>query len=186
MTLGRADATKIGVTPWFPVALKLRGRRCLVVGSSDESAARARALAEAGAEVVSIVEFSPADLEGVWLVVQGDRNPELADRIDRACEERHIFFAAVDDTRVGSYSHLAIVRAGSVMAAIGTHGEAPALARRLRELMQDLFERAGLAAFAEKHAALRRATLPERRRDVLGADVAEIRLDGDLVLPARK
>ncbi len=180
------NATGFGVTPWFPVALKLRGRRCLVVGSSEEAATRARALAEAGAEVVELTQFSPADLDGVWLAVLADRDPELADRLDRACEERRIFFAAVDDTRVGSYSHLAIARAGSVVAAIGTHGEAPALARRLRELLQGLFERAGLAEFAERHAELRRATPSDRRREVLGQDVAELKLDGELVLPPRR
>jgi siroheme synthase (precorrin-2 oxidase/ferrochelatase) len=186
VTLERTNGTGIGVTPWFPVALKLRGRRCLVVGSSEEAAARARALAEAGAQVVSVTQFSPPDLDGVWLVVLGDRNPELADRLDQACEERRIFFAAVDDTRVGSYSHLAIAKAGSVVAAIGTHGEAPALARRLRELLQALFDRSNLAAFTERHAALRRATPSERRREVLGADVAGVRLDGELVLPTPK
>jgi siroheme synthase (precorrin-2 oxidase/ferrochelatase) len=186
VTLRTVNARDFNVVPWFPVALKLRGRRCLVVGSSDEAAARARALAEAGADVVRVPQFSPPDLDGVWLAVLGDRNPELADRLDQACEERRIFFAAVDDTRVGSYSHLAIAKAGSVICAIGTHGDAPALARRLRELLQGLFERANLAAFTERHAALRRATPSERRREVLGADVAEIRIDGELVLPPNR
>jgi siroheme synthase (precorrin-2 oxidase/ferrochelatase) len=174
----------MSVTSWFPVALKLEGRRCLVVGTSEDARGRARALAEAGATVVATGGFSPADLEGAWLAVLADRDAELAERMDRECEARRIFFAAVDEPRFGSYSHLALARAGDVVVAIGTNGEAPALARRLRELFQELFARSGLAAFAARHAALRRLTPPERRRDVLGADVRDVRLEGELVLPA--
>ena len=172
------------MTLWFPVALRLRHRRCLVVGAGEEATARTRALAEAGAEVVRVERFSPTDLDGVWLAVLADRNQELADRMAAECEARRIFFVAVDDPRVGSFSHLALARAGSVVVAIGTNGEAPALARRLRELFQALFERAGLAAFAERHSALRQATPSELRRDVLGADARGMRLDGELVLPS--
>ena len=183
MTLERADGTKSVVTPWFPVALRLRGRRCLVVGTGDEANGRVRALAEAGAEVVSVALFNPSDLEGVWLAVLADRDGEAADRMARECETRRIFFCAVDDPRVGSYSHLALARAGNVVVAIGTNGEAPALARRLRELFQELFERAGLARFAERHAELRRSTRSEDRRAVLGAHVEGVRVAGELVLP---
>lgn len=173
------------MTTWFPVALKLEGRRCLVVGTSEEARSRARALADAGAAVSVSTSFSPADLDGAWLAVLADRDVELAARMDRECEARRVFFAAVDEPRFGSYSHLALARAGNVVVAIGTNGEAPALARRLRELFQDLFARSGLAGFAERHAALRRLTPAERRRDVLGADVRDVRLEGELVLPAR-
>lgn len=185
MTLSRADATNSSVTPWYPVALKLAGRRCLVVGASEDARSRARALREAGAVVVEAAVFSPEELEQVWLAVLAVRDPALAERMDRECAARRIFFAAVDEPAFGSYAHLALARAGNVTVAIGTNGEAPALARRLRELFDDLFARSGLAAFAERHAALRRLTPPERRREVLGADVRDVRLEGALVLPAR-
>jgi siroheme synthase (precorrin-2 oxidase/ferrochelatase) len=171
------------VTHWFPVALRLEGRRCLVVGTGDDASARARALGAAGAAVVHVHEFEPAALEGVWLAVLAERNLALAERMDRECEARRIFFAAVDEPKFGSFSHLALARAGHVVAAIGTNGEAPALARRLREILQELFERSGLAAFAARHAELRRATPSEERREVLGADVRDVRFEGELLLP---
>ena len=173
------------MTPWFPVALKLFGRRCLVVGTGEEADARAAALSEAGADVTRSASFQPSDLDGVWLAVLAPRDLALAQAMDRECEARRIFFAAVDEPSVGSYSHLALARAGTVTAAIGTNGEAPALARRLRELLSDLFARANLADFAERHADLRRATPSSERRDVLGADVRDLRIDGELVVPRR-
>lgn len=173
------------MTPWFPIALKLSGRRCLVVGDGEEAEARASALREAGAEVIRSTGFQPSQLDGVWLAVLTTRDIVLANTMDRECETRRIFFCAVDEPSVGSYAHLALARAGHVTAAIGTNGEAPALARRLRELLAELFERANLAEFSEQHAALRRATPSSERREVLGADVRGLRLDGELVVPRR-
>jgi uroporphyrin-III C-methyltransferase/precorrin-2 dehydrogenase/sirohydrochlorin ferrochelatase len=121
----------------------------------------------------------------MWLAVLTDRDEELACRIARAAEERRVFFCAVDQPEAGSYSHVAIARAGPVFAALGTQGEAPALARRLRELIEELFNAAGLGPFAERLAALRRETPAERRRDVLNKAVEGVRLEGNLVLPER-
>ena len=189
----------------FPVALKLSGRSVLVVGSGEEAALRAEALLAAGALVtvageapgekvealgrdgrVELVRRAPvpADLDGRWLLLLADRNPALADELAREAEKRALFYCAIDDSRVGSFSHVAIARAGLVFAAIGSQGEAPALARRLRELFDGLFARAGLAGFAERLADLRRVTPPERRREVLDAAVRGVRLDGELVLPS--
>jgi siroheme synthase (precorrin-2 oxidase/ferrochelatase) len=173
------------MTPWFPIALKLRARRCLVVGQGDEAEARALALAEAGAEVTRATSFEPSLLDGVWLAVLTTRDPTLAQAMDRECEARRIFFVAVDEPSVGSFAHLALARAGNVTVAIGTNGEAPALARRLREILAELFERADLADFAAEHAALRRTTPAAERREVLGADVRDVHIDGELVLPHR-
>jgi siroheme synthase (precorrin-2 oxidase/ferrochelatase) len=107
----------------------------------------------------------------------------LADELAREAEQRALFYCAVDDSRVGSFSHVAIARAGIVFAAVGSQGEAPALARRLREIFDELFARAGLAAFAERLAELRRVTPPEKRREVLDEAVRDVRLEGELVLP---
>ena len=189
----------------FPIALDLHGRRCLVVGSGDEAALRARALLAEGALVRVISEqpspsvrelgalgaqvfersYQPEDFDDVWLVVLADRDPGLADRLAADTEARRIFYCAVDDPRVGSFSHLAIARAGIVFAAIGTQGEAPALGRRLRQLLEALFERAGLADFASRHATLRRKTPAADRKNVLGADVADLELTGDLKISPR-
>ncbi len=187
----------------FPIALRLAGRRVLVAGGG-EAAARAQALAAAGARVhvvapspdeslrelsergvieLSAREARAEDVAGNWLVVQATRDEALADRLALACEAERVFFCAVDDPRVGSFSHLAIARAGKVFAAFGSQGEAPALARRLRELFESAFARADLAGFSERLAELRRRTPAAERRAVLGAAVAGVALEGELVLP---
>jgi siroheme synthase-like protein len=196
---------KPGLVPGsFPIALDLHGRRCLVVGQGEEAVLRARSLLAEGAKVRVVAEqptpsvlelvaagaevlqrsYLSEDFDDTWLVVLADRDPALADRLAHETETRRIFYCALDDPRVGSFSHLAIARAGIVFAAIGTHGEAPALGRRLRELLSSLFERAGLAEFASRHATLRRKTPAADRKAVLGADAAALQLKGDLEIPS--
>ncbi|HEV8244981.1 MAG TPA: NAD(P)-dependent oxidoreductase [Polyangiaceae bacterium] len=170
----------------FPVALKLASKHCVVVGEGNEASARARALMAAGAlvSVVTPSEWQPADLDDAWLVVLTARDPELAERLSREAESRRVFFCAVDQPTFGSFTHLALARAGAVFAAIGTGGRAPALARRLRELVQELFDRADLASFAERLSELRERTPSEDRARVLGSAVARLKLEGHLVIPS--
>ncbi len=192
-------------SPPFPVALKLAGKRCLVLGQGRDAAARAQALLATGARVVVVhpspgsevqalqfgsgqlsIErraFSAADLDGAWLVVQTERDAALAARLARECDERRLFFCAVDQPEYGSFAHAAVARANALFVAIGTNGKAPALARRLRELFQELFDAAGLAAYVERLGALREATPSAERVKVLGEAVRELKLEGQLVVP---
>ncbi len=192
-------------SPSFPVTLKLEGRRCLVLGQGRDAAARAQGLLAAGAPVTVVhpnpgsevqalqfrsgqlsIErraFSVSDLDSAWLVVQTDRDPELAQRVARECDERRLFFCAVDQPEYGSFAHTALARAGALFAAIGTNGKAPALARRLRELLQELFDKANLGAFVERLAELREHTPSPERAKVLGDAVKGLRIEGELVLP---
>ncbi|HEY3499216.1 MAG TPA: NAD(P)-dependent oxidoreductase [Polyangiaceae bacterium] len=188
----------------YPIALKLDSRRSVVVGGGPEALERARALLRSGARVTVVTgpapaalaelealagvelvtrDFASSDLDGVWLVVLADRDEAVAERIRVEAEARRIFFCAVDMPLFSSFSYLAIARAGLAFAAIGTEGEAPALARRLREILEALFARAGLEGFTQKLAELRQRTPSERRREVLGSAVAGVRIEGELVLP---
>ena len=195
------------MTRVFPVALVLEGRACLVIGSNAEAAQRAQALFQAGAAVTVIAEqpdpellrleqdgscklerraFAPADLDGKWLAVLTSMDPEIAEEVSRAAAERRVFFSAVDQPKVSSYLHVALARAGSLVAAISTAGSAPALGRRLREELERVFDEARLAEFVDRVRALREKTPSARRRQVLGDAVADVRFTGRLELPPLK
>lgn len=188
----------------LPVALKLDGRLAVIAGGGDEALFRAERLLATGARVrvfatnpgaglelaanegrleLSRREVEEADLAGAFLLVLTDRDEALAARLEHAANARQLLYAAVDQPAFGNFSHLAIARAGLLYAAIGTQGDAPALARRLRELFEQLFAAAGLAEFVERLARLRAATPSAERRRVLGDAVRDVRLEGRLVLP---
>jgi precorrin-2 dehydrogenase/sirohydrochlorin ferrochelatase len=184
----------------YPISLNLAGRKCLVVGGGAEAALRARSLLEAGAKVLVVAETEPpqasepglegvaieqrefgeADLDDAWLVVQVTRDAALSAELARHCERRRVFFCAVDQPKDSSYSHLALARAGALTVAVGTEGQAPALARRLREELSRLLNEAGAADEVARLAALRAETPDAERREVLGRAVAEVHFTGVL------
>ncbi len=189
--------------PVFPIALLLNGRACLVVGSAAEVTSRTqalldaharptvissapnpaiRALAAAGSITLHERDFIDSDLNGKWLAVLVDENPELAARMARLAEGQRVFFCAVDQPEHNSYAHMAQARAGLLTIAISTAGQAPALGRRLREEIERLLQAANMSAFVEKLAALRQITPSSERRKVLGDAVSGVHFSGQLEL----
>jgi uroporphyrin-III C-methyltransferase/precorrin-2 dehydrogenase/sirohydrochlorin ferrochelatase len=138
----------------FPVFLKLRGRRVLLVGGGTVASGKLRPLIDAGADVTVVAPqiadairtsgvtfevrpFEPADLDGAWFVVAAatrDVNRHVAE----AAEARRIFVNAVDDVENASVYAGAILRRAGVTVAISTDGHAPALAGLIREALETL------------------------------------------------
>jgi siroheme synthase-like protein len=138
--------------PLFPVFLKLRGRRVLLVGGGPVARGKLAGLLEAGARVtvvapevrpeieaadVTVVPraFTPADLEGAWLVVAA-APPEVNRAVADAAEERGVFVNAVDDPAPASAYTGGVFRRGGITVAVSTEGRAPALAGLLREALE--------------------------------------------------
>ena len=189
--------------PVFPIALLLEGRACLVVGSGPEVIGRTRALLDARARP-SVVSGAPSeelralaqasaielherafidsDLNGKWLAVLVDLDPLLAARMARLAESARVFFCAVDQPEHNSYAHMAQARAGLLTIAISTAGQAPALARRLREELARLLNTNKMAEFVNDLAALRARTPSAERKQVLGDAVANVHFTGELKL----
>ncbi|MEI9948986.1 MAG: NAD(P)-dependent oxidoreductase [Pseudomonadota bacterium] len=187
----------------FPIALLLKDRACLVVGSGAELTSRTqallevrarptvisnapneaiRALAAAGSVVLHERDFMDSDLNGKWLAVLVDENRTLAARMARIAEVERVFFCAVDQPEHNSYAHMAQARAGLLTIAISTAGQAPALGRRLREELERLLAAANMSAFVDKLAALRQITPSSERRKVLGEAVSGVHFSGELKL----
>ncbi len=178
----------------FPAFLDLVGRRVLVVGGGSVAAAKIPRLLEAGAHVVVVspavvaaierepVEiarrrFEAADLEGAWYVVSA-APPEINAIVAREASARGIFVNAVDDPRHATAFAGSSFRRGPVTVALSTGGEAPALARVLREALERLIGRdvADWTALATRlREDWRREGVPiDRRRDALLAALAAL------------
>jgi uroporphyrin-III C-methyltransferase/precorrin-2 dehydrogenase/sirohydrochlorin ferrochelatase len=142
------------VNPLFPLFLKLRGRRVLLVGGGRVAAGKLNSLLDASALVtvvspqirpeldrpgVSLLKrpFTPADIDGVWFVIAA-ATPEINRAVSRAAEERRIFVNAVDDPENATVYTGAVLRRGGVTLAVSTEGDAPAVAGLLREGLASL------------------------------------------------
>ncbi len=133
----------------YPLFLRLRGRRVLVVGAGSVGARKVRELLAAGADVrvvalagelegVSVEHraFVESDLDGVWLVIAATNDGAANRAIAEAAEKRRIFVNAVDDPPNASAFFGAVVRRPPFLIAISSSGELPALSRLLREVLE--------------------------------------------------
>lgn len=112
----------------YATFLSLEGRRCVVIGRSEQKVA---ALEAAGADVVAADEYEPALLDDAWLVVVVDR--EQGERVFADANERRVFCNVEDVPELCSFILPAIHRRGPITLAVSTGGASPALAQRLRD-----------------------------------------------------
>ncbi len=194
-------SSKRGSAP-FLAALKLSGLKCLAVGEGKELTSRVLALLEAGAKlsVVSTApdaelealaadarialerrEFEASDLDQVWFAVLTTRDERVGRAMGDAARVRRVFFCAVDQPSVSTFSHVAVATSESLRVAISTAGKAPALAARLRGELERIFVESNFGAIVGRFVELRRTTAPEDRKAVLGNAAAKIRFTGAIV-----
>ncbi len=161
----------------LPLALVLRGRRCLVVGGGRRAARRVTELAESGASVVVVApelsdrvaglveampsvswhkgHFEPDDLEGVHLAVAATNDAAVDQRVFDLAEARGTFVHCPDDPARCSAYAMALVRRGHVTVAVTTAGTSPALAAYLKDWLDARLDE-GLGGVAQLLADVRR------------------------------
>jgi len=168
----------------MPLFVDLAGREVLLVGGGPVAAAKLRQLLAAGARVrvvapdvlpeirdVTVVRrgFTPADLDGVWLVVAA-ATPEVNRQVAEAAEVRHVFVNAVDDPANATAYLSGVVRRDDVTIAISTSGDAPALTALVREALDEVLPddfAEWVETAREQRAAWRRCKVPMDRRKPL-------------------
>jgi uroporphyrin-III C-methyltransferase/precorrin-2 dehydrogenase/sirohydrochlorin ferrochelatase len=128
----------------YPLALRLEGRRVLVVGGGAVATRRMPALLAAGAlvEVVSPVltpalrayadagrltwqerRFEASDVEGAWLVSVAVDDPVAAEQVSAAAEERRVFCVRADDREAATAWTPAVTRHDQVTVAVTDGGD---------------------------------------------------------------
>ncbi len=144
----------------FPMFMKLEGRSCLAVGAGTIGEPKIESLLASGASVrvvaphaTAIVagwaqagriawelrEFTPTDLDGVFLVIAATSSREVNGAIFRECQRRSILCNVVDDPEYCDFYYPAVVRRGDLQLAISTNGHSPALAQRIRRELEVQF-----------------------------------------------
>ena len=165
--------------PLFPMFLKLAGRRCLVVGGGAVGEGKIAGLLDAGAEPTVVApevtekvkawasaarvtwlerKFSPADLDGTFLVIAATSRVEVNELVFREAAQRGVLCNVVDDPERCDFYYPAVLRRGQLQIAISTSGSSPALARRLRQELEQQFS-AYYGAWLEELAETRRRLL---------------------------
>jgi uroporphyrin-III C-methyltransferase/precorrin-2 dehydrogenase/sirohydrochlorin ferrochelatase len=158
----------------YPLALKLDGRRVLVVGGGAVATRRVPALIAAGA-VIEIVSpdlspalhgqvdagratwtarrFEPGDVDGAWLVHVAIDDPVAAEQVSAAAEERRVFCVRADDREAATAWTPAVTRRGQVTVAVTDAGDRRR-AMAVRDLVAHALESAPPALNEYKGVAL--------------------------------
>jgi precorrin-2 dehydrogenase / sirohydrochlorin ferrochelatase len=159
----------------YPVFLDLHDVPVLVVGGGRIGARKAEGLAAAGARVrlvasavsehvdASIIDdvraraFDPSDLDGVRLVVTATGDEQVDAAISAQARARGVWTNAADQPVDCEFILPAIARRGRVTVAVSTDGASPALARELRNVIDEfLTDEIGVLAetLADERAAV--------------------------------
>jgi uroporphyrin-III C-methyltransferase/precorrin-2 dehydrogenase/sirohydrochlorin ferrochelatase len=128
----------------YPLALRLEGRRVLVVGGGAVATRRVPALLSSGAQVEIVApaltpalqgyvdagrlswsarRFEPADVDGAWLVQVAIDDATAAAEVSAAAEARRVFCVRADDRDAATAWTPAVTRHGPVTVAVTDGGD---------------------------------------------------------------
>jgi len=147
----------------FQINLDVKDRACLVIGGEDEAKEKTTRLLEAGAKVTLISpklndalkglaasakilhrgrRFKISDVDGgVWLVMNTVKTDEVLSRdLFKLAKQKGFLLCSTDQPDYSTFTMPALVARGPLRIAISTSGVSPALASRLRQYLEPLFD----------------------------------------------
>ncbi len=147
----------------FQINLDVKDRPCVVVGGGDEATEKTKKLLDAGARVTVISptlsdelkvlaasarvlhrgrRFKASDVEGgIWLVINTVRTDDVLSRdLYNLAKQKGFLLCSTDQPDCSTFTMPALVARGPLRIAISTSGVSPALAKRLREDLEPLFD----------------------------------------------
>jgi precorrin-2 dehydrogenase / sirohydrochlorin ferrochelatase len=170
-------------TPFYIACLRLSGRRCVVIGGGKVGLEKVEGLLACDGDVTLIApEAHPGlvqlalegsirweqrpyrsdDLEGALIAIAATDDTSLNIRVFEDAEARSMLVNVVDVPPLCNFILPAIVRSGPLAVAISTAGASPALAKRMKREIGELFGEpyANLAILLNDARGWAKATLP--------------------------
>ncbi|CAN5516663.1 bifunctional precorrin-2 dehydrogenase/sirohydrochlorin ferrochelatase [soil metagenome] len=170
-------------TPFYIACLRLTGRRCVVVGGGEVGLEKVEGLLACDGDVVlvapeaepALVElaaegsirwerraYEPADLKRTFIAIAATSDTDVNIRVFDDAERRAMLVNVVDVPPLCNFILPAIVRTGPLAIAISTAGASPALAKRMKREVSELFgeEYARLAVLLNEARGWAKGTLP--------------------------
>ena len=147
----------------FQINLDVKDRPCIVVGGGDEATEKTNRLLDAGARVTVVSpklsdelkvlaasarilhrgrRFKASDVDGgIWLVINTVLTDDVLSRdLYNLAKQKGFLLCSTDQPEYSTFTLPALVARGPLRIAISTSGVSPALAKRLREDLEPLFD----------------------------------------------
>jgi precorrin-2 dehydrogenase/sirohydrochlorin ferrochelatase len=170
-------------TPFYIACLRLTGRRCVVVGGGEVGLEKVEGLLACDGQVTVIApeaqpelaqlalegsirwerrEYRSGDLEGALIAIAATDDTDLNIQVFEDAEARSMLVNVVDVPPLCNFILPAIVRNGPLAIAISTAGASPALAKRMKREIGEMFGEpyANLAIVLNEARGWAKATLP--------------------------
>src|SRR4051795_10270323 len=170
-------------TPFYIACLKLTGRRCVVVGGGEIGLEKVEGLLACDGRVVLIApdaiaplreladegsiewirrDYEEGDLEATFIAIAATDDTDTNIRVFDDAERRAMLVNIVDVPPLCNFILPAIVRTGPLAIAISTAGASPALAKRIKREISELFgeDYARLAIVLNDARGWAKGTLP--------------------------
>jgi len=192
---------------YLPIFIQLHGSPAVVVGGGNVALRKVDLLLKAGARVTVIApklhddlralavrgqldyiarEFQTHHLDGTSLVIAATDSREVNAAVSKAAKARRLPINVVDDPELSTFIFPAIIDRSPVVVAVGSSGQSPVLARRVRQQIEALLP-ARLGALArfvgDRRNEVKRALAPAQRRPfwerIIGGIVGSRVLAGD-------
>jgi siroheme synthase-like protein len=183
-------------TPFYIACLRLSGRRALVVGAGEVGLEKVEGLLACDADVTLVApdahpalqelaaegsirwlqrEYVSSDLEGHLIAIAATDDSEVNIKVSADAEARSMLVNVADVPPLCNFILPSIVRMGPLAVAISTSGASPALAKRMKREIAEMFGEpyADLAVMLNDVRGWAKGTLPtyQDRRDFFEAIV---------------
>lgn len=142
----------------YPVTLKLTGKRCTVVGGGLVALRKVTSLIEQGAEVTVISPvltdellalqnqfvwqksaYQDGMLQGSFLVIAATDSRAVNHAVAAWCDVHQVLVNVVDSLEESSFTVNAMVQRGDLLLAVSTNGISPAVSRRIRQELEQIY-----------------------------------------------
>jgi precorrin-2 dehydrogenase / sirohydrochlorin ferrochelatase len=170
-------------TPFYIACLRLTGRRCVVIGGGEVGLEKVEGLLACDAQVTLVApeahpelerlaaegsiewkqrEYETGDLDGALIAIAATNHTDVNIHVFDDAEARAMLVNVVDVPPLCNFILPAIVRTGPLAVAISTAGASPALAKRMKREIAELFGEpyATLAILLNDARGWAKATLP--------------------------
>ena len=158
---------------YYPVFLDLTGRSCVVIGGGHVAETKVRQLLENDCQITVVSpqvtgsiqrwvnqnkitwyerEYQTGDLKTAFLAIAATNHVSINEGIAKEATKERVLLNVVDQAPLCGFIAPSVIRKGCVTIAISTGGASPALARKLRELLEDssILDYADLAPLLSK------------------------------------
>jgi uroporphyrin-III C-methyltransferase/precorrin-2 dehydrogenase/sirohydrochlorin ferrochelatase len=192
---------------YLPIFVRLQGQPAVVIGGGRVGLRKVELLRKAGARVTVVAPhltdellalseigeirhvaapFEAAHLDGAELAIAATQDRDVNRAVSQAARSRRLPVNVVDDPELSTFIFPAIIDRSPVVVAVGSGGQSPVLARRVREQLEALLP-ARLGALArfvgDRRKEVQLALPPRERRPfwerIIGGIVGSRVLAGD-------